>query len=74
MELKERLLILAQDTASMADLHEYMIDKLKTSIIERTFSNLDITGYAEAKTIIDSMFNELKSQTTVQKPFVNENE
>lgn len=73
MELKERLYILAQDTASMSDLHEYMIKVLEKAILEKAFSKQEISGYAEAKSIIDSIFTDLKAQTTIQKPYVNEN-
>lgn len=73
MELKERLYILAQDTGSMADLHEYMIETLKNKIVDNAFGNREVTGYAEAKTIIDNVFHELKQQTTVHAPYVNEN-
>lgn len=73
MELKERLYVLAQDTGSMADLHEYMVTTLERSILERAFANQDVKGYAEAKSIIDAVFTDLKTQTTIQKPYINEN-
>lgn len=73
MELKGRLYILAQDTASMSDLHEYMIETLKKQIIENAFNDKDVKGYAQAKIIIDSMFNELKTQGTIVPNFINEN-
>lgn len=73
MELKERLYILAQDTGSMSDLHEYMVERLKTEIVQKVLNRQDVSGYAEAKSLIDSVFSELKTQGTIQPPYVNEN-
>jgi hypothetical protein len=39
--------------------YNYMVEALKEEIVNRALQEKDITGYAEAKRIIDKVFNNL---------------
>jgi hydroxylamine reductase (hybrid-cluster protein) len=42
--------------------YNYMVEALKEEIVNRALQEKDITGYAEAKRIIDKAFNNLEGK------------
>jgi hypothetical protein len=42
--------------------HDYLINTLKEDILNKAFSGQNITGYAEAKSVIEKAFNKLEGE------------
>jgi hypothetical protein len=76
MELNERVYLFAKDQATIADVKEYMHNYLSERILSLAFNKQDITGYAEAKEVIDSCFTNMiaKASGNTKTTFINENE
>lgn len=76
MELNDRITLFAKDQATIADVKEYMHSYLNERILSLAFSKQNITGYAEAKEIIDACFTNMIKDASgdTKTEYINENE
>lgn len=76
MELNDRIIFFAKDQATISDVRDYMHGYLNERILSLAFSKQDITGYAEAKEIIDACFTNMTSAASgsTKAGYINENE
>lgn len=66
----------AVDKQMRDEVKDYIIDYMKSEVIQKTFNGQDVAGYMEAKNIIERCFSNMDKEFSgdIVKEFINEME
>ena len=62
----EKLRLLSQDKDTLKLLRDYFFETMKDQIVKKAFKKEDVSGYAEARSVIENALDEIDKMTERQ--------